>query len=190
MLTLDPATQAALDAPGTILAQLVEMDLDIPQYANTTGGNIVYGGNTYIGVGALGRIDVIDESPTEIKSLRFELPCVMSTEIAQALVGMPAGREVRIHTAVIAAAASGLTVVYRKLEWSGLLDVPQIVEGEQTSVVQVTAEHIGIDLLRPSGYLYSDQDQQRLHPGDRSWQYVIDQADKTVIWPAASFFRK
>jgi hypothetical protein len=65
-----------------------------------------------------------------------------------------------------------------------------IVEAEKASLIQVTAEHIGIDLLRPSGLLYSNQDQQRLYPGDKSWEFVIDQSEQTIVFPAASYFNK
>jgi hypothetical protein len=38
--------------------------------------------------------------------------------------------------------------------------------------------------------LYSNQDQLRLYPGDRSFEYVIDQSEQQIVFPAASYFKK
>jgi hypothetical protein len=76
------------------------------------------------------------------------------------------------------------------LAWSGTLDVMSIEDGAQTAVLRVNAEHAGLDLQRPSVSLYSDSEQRRLHPGDPSLQFMSDQADVRVIWPAAAWFRR
>jgi hypothetical protein len=190
MLVLDGTTLAALATKPCGLAQLIELELPVPWYLNTTSWDIDYAGNTYLGTRGVGRIDVIEDTPGEIKGLRFELPAIIDADLATALVGMPQGAAASIYTAVFVQAASGASIVYRKLEWAGRLDVPAIAESDQGSVIQVTAEHMGIDLLRPSGLLYSNADQQRLHSGDRSFEYVIDQSEKAIVWPAAGYFKQ
>jgi hypothetical protein len=187
--TLQAGTLTAIAQNAVALAQLVKMDLEIPWYVNTTSWDITYNGNTYLGVAsAAGRIDVIDEAPGEIKGLRFELPAIRSEDIASALAAPVQGKTVTIYTAIFS------TTTYQALEasvdWSGRLDTMSIVEAEKASLIQVTAEHIGIDLLRPSGLLYSNQDQQRLYPGDKSWEFVIDQSEQSIVFPAASYFKK
>ena len=37
---------------------------------------------------------------------------------------------------------------------------------------------------------YTDIDQQRLYPGDLFLQYVTDQAEKTIVWPKAEYFKQ
>ena len=76
------------------------------------------------------------------------------------------------------------------LRWSGLLDVMAIEDGPATATIKVSAEHAGIDLIRPTVSLYSDAEQRRLAANDPSLQYMADQQDMRVVWPAASWGRK
>ena len=153
MLALDGTTLAALADPACLLAQMIEIDLPIPWYLNTTGWDIVYSGNTYLGAPGVGSIDVVEETPGEIKGLRFRLPAIVDADLATALAGMPQATAIRIYTAVLLQSTSAAQIVYRKLEWAGRLDVPAIAETDSESMIEVTAEHIGIDLLRPSGQI-------------------------------------
>lgn len=73
------------------------------------------------------------------------------------------------------------------LRWSGLLDVMAIEGGPATATIKVSAEHAGIDLIRPTVSLYSDAEQRRLAANAPSLQYMADQQDMRVVWPAASW---
>ena len=42
----------------------------------------------------------------------------------------------------------------------------------------------------PSGKLFSDQEQQAQHPGDRFFEYAAQMAEVTIAWPNKSFFTK
>ena len=33
-----------------------------------------------------------------------------------------------------------------------------------------------------------DADQQAIYPGDRAFEYVVDQSDKPVVWPSREYF--
>jgi hypothetical protein len=194
MRTLDSATLTALAGGNVGLAQLVEMSLSYEWRINTSSWNLTWNSLTYLGVqAALGRIDVIDESPGEVKGLRFELPAVASADRAIALAEPVQGKTVIVRTAIFD--ASTFAILEAPIEWEGRLDTMSIVQrevnpGTVVPVVQVTAEHIGIDLLRPSGYQYTKQDQLRRYPGDLSFEYVTAQSDQQIVFPAASFFRK
>jgi hypothetical protein len=191
MRTFLSETLATIASGHAGLAQLVEMDLDIPWHVNTSSWDLSYNGKTYLGVAAaMGRIDVINDAVGEIKPLMFELPAVRDQDVAKALDAnlQVQGRAVRVYTAVFR--TTNFTIIEAILEWAGRLDTMTVVDGSPVALIQVTAEHIGMDLLRPSGMLYTDQDQQKLHPGDRSWQYVVDQSEKRITWPAADFFKQ
>ncbi len=75
-------------------------------------------------------------------------------------------------------------------DWAGYGDTMIIVEDGVQSSVRLTAEHKGVDLLRGNPSSYSDADQQVLHPGDRCFEYVVDQADKPVVWPERAWYFK
>ena len=193
MRTLGSPTIAALSAKNVGIAQLVELDLDTPWFVNTTAWDLRWLGQPYLGTFGVGQIDTIEDTPGDIKGLKFALPAVIDADLATALIGMPMGRGARLFTAIFD--PTTYQVIDAVLEWAGRLDVTQIGEtpaadGKGTSAIQVSAEHIAIDLLRPGGLLYSNADQQRLYPGDRSFEYVVDQSEAKITWPSASYFRK
>ena len=189
MRTLGPAALAALQRTPLPVALLVEMDLaSAPLYLNTSGVDLVLAGITYYGAKGLGKVNAVQDTPAEIKALSFELSGVQSTSIALVLTEPVQGRPVRIKLCIFD------PDTYQPLEvemrWAGVLDVMAISDGVPGATIQVSAEHIGIDLIRASGSLYSDAEQQRLHPGDPGLQYMADQVDMRIVWPTAAFFKQ
>lgn len=188
MRALSGPTLTAIADKVVALAQLVKLDLPIPWYVNTSSWDITWIGNTYIGAPGVGRIEPIDDTPGDIKPIRFEMPAIIDADLAEALAGQPQGAPATIYTAVFDSATA--QVIETVVEYAGRLDTFSIAEDGESSVIQATAEHIGVDLLRPGNLLYSNQDQQRIHPGDRSMEYVVDQSEQQIVFPAASYFRK
>jgi len=170
------------------MAQFVEMQLEGGTiYVNTTGWDISWNGHTWLGTFGFGRINQIDDQPGELKGLSFELGGIESTKVSLVLTENVQGRPVIVYTAIFNGASQ---VVDAIVEWRGRLDTMAISESDGKASISVTAEHFGIDLLRGSSIRFSDQDQKRLHPGDNFFEYMVSQADKKLVWPAASFFRR
>jgi hypothetical protein len=192
MRTLTAPTLAALAGSTLPIGLLVEMDLTIPLYLNSANIDLTLAFNgttiTYIGTKGLGKVEAIRETPAEVAQLRFELSGVPATSIALALAEPVQGKAVRIKRAVFDPATYQLLDV--RLRWAGTLDVMSISDGPGAATISVTAEHAGIDLLRPVTSLYTQSDQQRQAPGDLAFQFVSDQADMRVVWPAASWGRQ
>jgi hypothetical protein len=187
---MSPLALATLAGRAVPLCLLVEMDLALPLYLNSASIDLTIGGVTYLGTRGLGKVDVIRETPAEVAQLRFELSGVPSVTAALALAEPVQGKAVRIKRAVFDPATYQVLDV--QLRWQGTLDVFVLTDdpASKTSVITVTAEHAGIDLLRPSTSLYTHLEQQRLVPGDLAFQYVSDQAEQRVVWPAASWGRR
>jgi hypothetical protein len=189
MRILSVAAQTALRSSPLPLAVLVEMDLlSAPLNLNTTSSTLTIGGTTYLGTLGVGKIDAMADTPAEVKALSFELSGVPAAQIALALTEPVQGRAVRVKLAIYDRAT--YQVLATDLRWAGVLDTLNISDGQPTATLQVTAEHAGIDLLRPLNALYADAEQQRLVPGDTGLQYMADQVDMRVIWPTADFFKK
>ncbi len=187
MRSLSPTVTAALAGGVVNLVQLVEMQLTAPLRLNSSGWDLEWAGDTWTGVAGVGRIDAVDDTPGELKGLRFELSGVPSSMLSLALQEPVQGKAVNVYTAILDADCRVLDAV---LEWAGRMDVMAIAEDGERATVTVTAEHVGLDLLRPAGVNFSNQDQQRLHAGDKFFEYVVDQADQQIVWPASSFFRQ
>ena len=188
MRTLSAPALSALQRNPLPIALLIEMDLSAPIYLNTGGIDLTIGGVVYSGTQGLGRVDAVQESPAEIKPLRFELGGVPSTMIALALAEPVQGKAVRVKTALFD--PDTYQIIETRLRWQGLLDVMSIADGMPTATVQVSAEHSAIDLLRTVTSFYSDAEQRRLFAGDPSLQYMASQAEVKIVWPAATWGRK
>ena len=188
MRTLSAGEIAALSTRPLPIAVLVEMDLTTALNLNSTSIDLDIGGTLYRGTKGLGKIEVVADSPAEVKPLKFSFSGVSSTQIALARYERVQGKAVRIKTVIFSPATY---VPYTpRLRWAGRLNVFSIEETGETAVLEVTAEHAGVDLLRPVTSLYSDAEQRRLYPGDPSLQYVADQVERRIIWPSAEWGRQ
>jgi len=65
-----------------------------------------------------------------------------------------------------------------------------IVDGAESATVNVSAEHVGIDLNRARPTYYTDSEQQALHAGDLFFQYTSQQFDQQIVWPDKAYFKK
>jgi hypothetical protein len=193
MKTLAGGTLTALAQGSVPIVQLVALQFsanggtDI--FLNTSNWDIVFGGNTYKGAYGLGSIGAIDDSPGEIKGLQLTLSGTAASAVSLALDGADQwqGTPVVIRTAILDA---NYAVTEAPVEWTGRGDVLSLSEDGETCSITATAESTAVDLLHGSAMTYSDGDQQSLYAGDLAFAYVVDQADKPVIWPAKEYFQK
>jgi hypothetical protein len=76
------------------------------------------------------------------------------------------------------------------LEWSGLIDTMTVVDSGDSGVIRVTAENELFDFARPAPLYWTDEDQQKLYPGDTGLRFARQLAERPIVWPAAAFFAK
>lgn len=189
MRVLSTTAQAIIAGKLVPMVALIEMDLASgPLYLNTGSLDLVISGVTYYGSKGLGKVDPVTDTAAEVRGLSFELSGVPTAMIATALSEPVQGKPVRIKVAVLD--PSTYQPVDVRQRWAGQLDVMSIDESSSGAVVKVSAEHAGIDLLRPITSLYSDTEQRRLYPGDVSLQYMADQAEMRIVWPSRDWGRK
>lgn len=191
MRFLGSQTIATLSGAQVALAQLVLLQFSTGAVAlNTSTWDLVWGGVTYKGAYGLGTISAIEDAGGAVKGLNFELSGVSSSSIALALDDSDTvqGTPVTIRTAVID--ANTYQVIDAPVEWVGLLDTMTLSEDGANSSISATAESSAVDLLHGYESTYSNATQQTFCPGDKAFEYVVDQADKPVVWPAKSWFYK
>lgn len=191
MRTVNAAATAVLNGSDTVvpLALLVDMpDLSSPLRLCTGRWPLAWGGHTYQAVGHLGEVEPAQESSAGPRPLAFKLSGVPASMRSLVLAENVQGKQVSLSLAILD--PNTYQVADAVLEWAGTLDVMDWADDGSTGVITVSAESAGVDLLRGVSVRYTDQDQQRLFPGDRGFEYVIDQGEKSITWPAASFFRR
>tara|TARA_R110002020_G_scaffold337389_1_gene552863 strand:- start:2136 stop:2660 length:525 start_codon:yes stop_codon:yes gene_type:complete len=60
--------------------------------------------------------------------------------------------------------------------------------GSDSSSITLACSSKSQTIARPRSARYSDQEQQRNHPGDKGMEYASVIASKEVIWPARAWF--
>lgn len=183
--SITTAMQAALDAGYVQWFPLVFMDLDSgPLYVCGAPFDVEWDGNTYSTLHGMGSIEPITETDTRQSGLAFVLSGVPESAIATVLTEHVQGRPVVVRLAVV---ADGALHVDPNV-WSGQLDVLEFSDGESPQV-RVTAEHHLIAWEEPAGLMFSDADQQRLHPGDLFFANTASLVEATIVWPTAATLR-
>lgn len=148
--------------------------------------DISIGGDIYIGVGGLGAISVTEES-AELRSydMTVQLSGIPRDAVALGLTETYQGR-VGMVWEVPLDPVTGIPVdpfiIFR-----GRMDMFGIEVGE-TATATVTLQNRLVDWERPRILRYTDEDQQRLYPGDLGMQFVPATVEKQIVWPAAAWW--
>lgn len=189
MRTLSGPVEAVLASGKACIVQLVKFAW--PSGAstlNSSNWDIQYGGDTYKGAAGLGATAHVIDKPGELQGLQLEMLGVDDTLMALAEDGASEVQDapVTIRTAIIDPATGA--VLDAPVDWAGYADTMNIVEDGEQSSVALTTESKAVDLLRGNPSTYSDADQQVMYPGDRLFEFVVDQEGKSVVWPAKEWF--
>ena len=66
--------------------------------------------------------------------------------------------------------------------FTGLMDQMTIADSGDTLNIGLTVESRMIDLERPRIWRYTSEDQKRVYPNDKGFDYVNDLQTKTILW--------
>lgn len=185
-LTTAAANAVASETP----LRTVAVELDFPSgftRANGSPSDLTLFGNTFIGVGGLGAISVVEES-AELRAydLTLQLSGVPRDAVAVSLTEAYQGRrgtvwEVLLDPATYLPIADPITI------FRGRMDQMTVSLGD-TATVRVTLLNRLADWERPRVSRYTDEDQKRLHPEDDGFKFLPSTTEKQLIWPARSWW--
>lgn len=187
MRTLNAAAQAlrarALAGEQIPRIPLIFFDLPAPQRWAVCGVPLVWGGHTWAPLD-IAMADVADELGT-LNNLRFTLPAVTTAELSLAMQDVE-GAAVEVRWAYVDPATA--EVVDAMLLFSGELDQPGWQDGPQ-ALAHFSAVHRGnlAGRLRPTRY--TNDEQQRLYPGDTGFDVDPLTDGAPLVWPAAGFYK-
>lgn len=163
---------------------LVYLGTPVPQYWAVGGTPLVWDGHDW----EAKDIDIseIVDSVTGLNDLTFTLPGVSPSEIAFAFDDTD-DVAVVLYDAWVDPDTG--VVVDALQAWAGERDTPGWQDGPEATVI-FKAIHRGKAALRGHASKYTDDEQQRLYPGDTSLMFnpATDAAGR--IWPGAGFFKQ
>lgn len=181
-------TQFASANAGPVVL-FVHMALSAPVRLNSSPVTINWSGNDWIGAGSLGAVEAVRDQVGELQGLRFSISGVPAALLSSALGEDIRNKDCTVYTCVLDNATHAVLDV--QSIWVGKLDqMPVRLAADGTFSIAVTAEHPGVTFARPKPLRYTDDDQQRLYPGDTSLRFVVSQSQTPDVWPAASYFRQ
>lgn len=180
--SLTAAVQTAAAAAEVRPAFFVFLNLDSGPIRVWSGcGDYTLGGNVFTGVGNLGEISPVEESTrVSARGIELSLSGISSSHVTIALSENYRGRSVTVWLAFFDAA--GALIADEVQVFAGIIDTMTLNDNGDSSVLTLTAESRLIDLERPRETRYTDEEQQRLFPGDLGLQYVAGLQKKTLNW--------
>jgi hypothetical protein len=183
MRGLTTPQDGALQAPHVPGLCLVQLDFDQTIRLCNLGYTYSWNGYDWIGTGALGSIEQINEgADLEAKGVNLTLSGIPSDIIATALGEQYQGRRAQVWYAPLDDAYQIIGAPIRV--FYGRIDTMDIEVGE-TSSITLSAESKLVDWARPRVSRYNHEDQIAKYPDDLGFQYVAKMVEVELIWGRA-----
>ena len=173
--------QAQASQPG--LAVVLNLDSGIIRLWSGIG-DLVYAGDTYTGVGNLLSVRLAEESKEiAAKGVNVALNGINSTLIAKALDENYRGRTMAIYLFFM---DDNQVVLYPYAVFVGYINMMNIQDNGETSIISVDAESKLIDLQRPRERRYTGEDQKIDYPNDKGLDAVTWIQNQKIKWGSGS----
>lgn len=181
-----------LNGPELYPAYFVEMQFREQTFRLWTGPqDIVWNAQTWVAIGAVGRISNVDESQTTAAN-GIDLELVgQGSGIYQAAAGDAKnikGRPLKVFIAFMWPEFDEVRHIYELGKWKmDVMEVSDVMEQTSGGIrIALTAESEMVEFFRGSPAYYSDTDQQRLYSGDRFFRFIAALPGKTLPWGVKS----
>ena len=178
------STTNATEARKSYIQEVVlaKLEFDTPVYVHSGIGNIDYDGDTYLGVGDFGSVRQIRESEA-LGPSPFELTLsgLDSALLAEALDAGNYGDSVTVY---LGFRQDDGTLVDDPVQLAkGKLAYPVGNRGEDNSI-SIVVQHNLAFLEQVDGSRFSDEEQQKLYPGDEGFEYCWDMVNvaRQLLW--------
>ncbi len=151
-----------------------------PVYVHSGLGNIIYDGNTYLGVGSLGGVDGLEETEALVPApVRVSLSGLDPAFFAEALNAANYGDKATLYIGY--RNDDGTLVDEPWIFYRGRIEHSRVIKGVE-NVVVMTIQHELAVLNKKTGTKFTDEEQQRRYPGDTAFQFVQDMATIQLKW--------
>src|SRR5580765_4937422 len=145
-------------------------------------GNISWGGETWLGIGSLGGISVIEDGASvEARGITLTLSGIVQSVLADVLQELQLGAPVIVYLGLFD--ETGTTLIPDPLVcWSGRMDQPTIEMGGNTAMLSINCENRLLEMNVAVDRRYTQDDAQISSPGDLAFQFVAGIQSRTIYW--------
>lgn len=182
MRTAPATATASLAQPEVEIAILLDLDWPSGMIRCHSGlGPLVYGGNTHIGVGSMGKVSPVSDN-AELSRHRIDVTLALVDDAALADASSPAaiGRDAVLTLVTLDANGRVLDGSATPL-FAGVI-ADQVLRRGDENAVTITIASEELDASRRLSARYNDESHQRYQPGDRIFRYVAQMADRPLYW--------
>jgi hypothetical protein len=116
----------------------------------------------------------------QMSGVTLTLSGIKSSLIATALSANYTNRDGAIYLGLINTAGNIVSDSYTLFK--GKMDVLNISEGEETTMIQLKLENRLITFEKPANRMYTLEDQKVDYPNDLGFEFIPDLQDKEIIW--------
>jgi len=188
MRSMSAPALAALAGDTVPMVVLIEMHFDPVLYMCLADCNVEHDGHVWQGLGTAAGFDGVTDAASEKRGITMRLSSVPIEALNLALEENTLGKRVLIHVAIYDSATYQVLTVQQV--FSGTLGQPKVSEEGGKGGIELTAETRSVTFRRVKALRLTNTDQQRLYPGDTSFQYITKQSSHQDVWPAASWYQQ
>lgn len=171
---------SAMEQPNVSLVLAAEIHFPSGVTRVHTGtGVVIINGQTFLGVGTLGDVgSITEENSTSSSTMSMAL-----SGLDMSLVGETLNEEVIGCSVIcyIAAMNKAGTISASNVLFEGFITDTSLQAGRQNALSYVIA-NVFERWQQGLPDRYTDESQQRLHPGDRFFRYVAQMAERSIYW--------
>lgn len=151
------------------------------EYVWSGVGNLVYGGNTYKGIGSLGAIGRVTEG-TDVHAYgtTVALSGIDSALLTETLTDVQLGAPATLSLALLD--ATGAIIGTPCMFFSGVVDKPSVAPGVDTFDISLALETKLANLSRGTSRRYTAADQNLYYPNDAFFNWVEMLNDLALHW--------
>lgn len=147
-------------------------------------GDLSWNGKTWLGVGTLGGVSAVQETAEiQANGITVTLNGIPSEMVSLLLQEVQQGNSGKVYIGFLDASNQIIADPY--LMFEGRLDIPSLQENGDSATISITYESRLIDLQKPRETRLTDQEQQRLYPGDKGCEFVPAMKEATINWGRA-----
>lgn len=140
---------------------------------------------TWDAIGDLGSVDDVRESTDRRQNgVKLTLSEINSKLLSDALTEEYQGRPAKLWFVFLD--ENHVIVADPILAFSGLMDTMELADGDPTGAIIVQCESRDILMQRTSISLLTNEEQRRLHPGDKGLEFVMELQSKEILWGVLS----
>ena len=148
-------------------------------------GSIAWNGHTWLGVGTLGTISVIEEGANvQARGITLTMSAIDPAMLADALQETQLGLPVLVYLGMFDSASPPSLIASPITSWAGRMDQPTIEISGQMATMSINCENKLLDMNVACDRRYTGEDAAAENPGDLGFQFVTSIQNCTIYWGA------